>query len=108
MITLLSRAPWVGLVSGPFAWAVSTQVNARLGDWACHHQPNPIPWIALALAALAALGAAGSWHMRVLGGGSVSRTRLLVADLAALTGALFAVVILTEGVADLVFTACAR
>ena len=109
MIALLSRAPWVGLVTGPFAWAVSTQVNARLADWACHQQPNPIPWIALALAAVAALGAAGSWRIRVFGDAvAVSQTRVFIADLAALTGALFAVVILTQGAAGLVFTGCAK
>jgi hypothetical protein len=105
MVGLLNRAPWVGLVTGPVAWAVSTQVNYGLADWACRHQPNPIPWIALVLAAISALGAAASWRLRT-SGLPVSRTHVFLADLAALTGALFAVVILTQGAAGLVFTGC--
>ena len=108
MVALLSRAPWVGLITGPFALAVSTQVNNRLADWACHHQPNPIPWIALVLAAVAAVGAAGSWRIRAFGDVPVSRTQVFVADLAAVTGALFAVAILTQGAAELVVSACAK
>jgi hypothetical protein len=108
MDAVLRRAPWLGLVTGPAAWGISAQVNYGLADWACRHPPNPIPWIALALALVAAMGAVGSWRIRMLDTGDASRAHPLLADLAALTGALFALVILTQGAAGLVFTGCER
>jgi hypothetical protein len=98
---------WSGLISGPGAWAVSTQLNYALVPWQCGNHAYPIPWVALGLIIIALAGAGISflsWRRAGAGEGGVA----LAAGVGALTGVLFALVIALQGSAALIFTGCER
>ena len=44
---------WGGLLSGPLAWAISTQLNYSLVHWQCNRQVQVVLPVALLLAVLA-------------------------------------------------------
>jgi len=67
---------WGGLLSGPLAWAISTQLNYMLPGWECEHGKRLVPFVALALMIFALSGGALSWRARHTGGAA-----LLVAGL---------------------------
>jgi hypothetical protein len=110
------RASWAGLVSGPGAWIVSTQLNYALTPWICAHKMNLVPFIAVPLAAVALAGAFVSW--RAWNGAAVAESeadaaileapRPFLAGVSMLLGVLFALAILTQGAAGLVLNGCER
>ncbi|MER9586674.1 hypothetical protein [Mesorhizobium sp. M0276] len=66
---------WGGLLSGPLAWAVSTQLNYSLVHWQCNRQVPIVLPIALALALFSLLGGALSWRAKRLGGAAFKPER---------------------------------
>ncbi len=116
-MTVLGRwrgVPWAGLAAGPMAWAVNTQLGYFLVPWVCASKTNLIPPIALALALLALAGAALSWlslpPSQMDSGGSPAggEPRSMLAGIGVASGLLFALLILTQGAAGLVFHGCER
>lgn len=96
---------WSGLITGPAAWATSTQLNYALVPWQCGNHAYPIPWVALVLAIISLAGAFLSWReWRNAANGGIA----LAAGTAALAAILFAAVILLQTMASLIFTGCER
>jgi hypothetical protein len=105
---------WGGLFAGPFAWAVSTQLNYVLAPWQCTHGIRMVvPAAALALALFALLGGALSWRAWRRGGaafkpGREAGTERFVATIGMMAAGLFALVVLMQGTAGLVLDGCVR
>jgi hypothetical protein len=102
--------PWAGLAAGPAAWAVATQLNYALVPWACSRGAAwlLIPALALLLAFAAVGGGLLSLRARqgTAGGGGGGQPRHFLAMIGALAAALFALLILLQGAAGLVFSGC--
>ena len=103
---------WGGLFAGPLAWAASTQVNYLLVSWQCTHEVPIVPTLAVVLAIGALAGGVLSWRA---GGGETgstpkpeAKTDHFVATLGVLAAALFALVILMQGLAGLILDGCVR
>ncbi|TIU78389.1 MAG: hypothetical protein E5W03_20295, partial [Mesorhizobium sp.] len=47
---------WGGLLSGPLAWAISTQLNYALVHWQCNRQVQVVLPVAVLLAVFSLLG----------------------------------------------------
>jgi len=96
---------WSGLVAGPAAWAISTQLNYALVPWECGNHAYPIPWVGIVLALVSFGGGFLSWRewRRAENGGIA-----LAAGTATLAAVLFAAVILLHTMASLIFTGCER
>ena len=105
---------WAGLLSGPVAWGLSTQGNYALATPQCLSGVQPTVWMAVLLAALALAGGGLSLSAyRRIGdrpspAGRKPRTEAFYALLSMGMAVLFALVILLQGVAGLVFTGCER
>ncbi|UCI10511.1 hypothetical protein [Mesorhizobium sp. B1-1-8] len=104
---------WGGLLSGPLAWAISTQLNYALVPWQCNRQVPLVLPAALLLAVLSLLGAGLSWRAKRQGGAAFKpqRTRSterFVADLGILAALLFALVIVMQASAALILDECLR
>lgn len=104
---------WGGLLAGPLAWGVSTQLNYALVEWQCEHRLPVIPLAAAVLVLLAMAGGALSWRAWRSGGASFKserepETERFVAMLGMLTAALFALVVAMQGMASLILDECTR
>ncbi|ESZ42025.1 hypothetical protein NKH85_14330 [Mesorhizobium sp. M0924] len=113
MRALKMGTSWAGLLSGPMAWAISTQLNYALVPWQCNRQVPVVLPVALVLAVLSLLGGALSWRAKRQGGAAFKpeRTRSteqFVADLGMLAALLFALVIIVQGSAALILDECLR
>ncbi|MER8915961.1 hypothetical protein NKI32_19255 [Mesorhizobium sp. M0761] len=113
MRALKMGTSWGGLLSGPVAWAISTQLNYALVPWQCNRQVPVVLPVALVLAVLSLLGGALSWRAKRQGGAAFKpeRTRSseqFVADLGMLAALLFALVIIMQGSAALILDECLR
>lgn len=113
MRALRSGTSWAGLLAGPMAWAISTQLNYALVEWQCGSRLPVIQLAALALILVALAGGAVSWRAWRCGGASFKAERTLdterfVSMLGMLTAALFAAVILMQGLASLILDECTR
>ena len=101
---------WAGLLSGPGAWALSTQLNYALVPWDCPRQLGVVPWTALLLVLFALGGGALSW--RALRRPDIvarpERTARFIALLGIWAALLFALIVALQGSAGLVFTGCER
>jgi hypothetical protein len=101
---------WAGLLSGPGAWALSTQLNYALVPWDCPRQLGIVTWTALLLVLLALSGGALSW--RAFRWPDVAarpvRTERFIALLGLGAALLFALIVALQGSAGLVFTGCER
>ncbi|TIX20626.1 hypothetical protein, partial [Mesorhizobium sp.] len=98
MRALRMGTSWGGLLSGPMAWAISTQLNYALVPWQCNGQVSVVLPLALVLAVLSLLGGALSWRAKRQGGAAFKpeRTRSteqFVANLGIIAALLFALVI---------------
>ena len=106
-----SGISWAGLAAGPAAWAVSTQLNYSIAHWQCTAKAFPSPWLS-ALAVLVALaGTFLSWRALNDPGHGIpppetARTRRFLAGGSLGIGALFALVILLQLAAGLIFGGC--
>lgn len=105
---------WAGLVSGPVAWGLSTQGNYALATPQCLSGIHPTPWIALLLAVMALAGGVLSFatHRQTAAdpgsGERKPRTEAFYAMLSIGMAVLFALVILLQGFAGMVFSGCER
>ncbi|MBZ9811563.1 hypothetical protein LB542_26915 [Mesorhizobium sp. BR1-1-9] len=104
---------WGGLLSGPLAWAVSTQLNYSLVPWQCNHQVPVVLPLALLLALFSLMGGALSWQAKRQGGAAFKPERTrgtehFVASLGMLAALLFALVIIMQGSAALILDECLR
>lgn len=113
MRALRSGTSWAGLLAGPLAWSISTQLNYALVDWQCRHQWPAIPLAAAILALSAAGGGALSWRAWLNGGASFKLgrepdTERFVAVLGMLAAGLFALVVVMQGAASLILDECTR
>ncbi|MBS7700025.1 MULTISPECIES: hypothetical protein [unclassified Chelatococcus] len=104
---------WGGLLAGPCAWAISTQLNYALVEWQCATRFPVIPINALGLTLIALAGGALSWRAWRKGGAAFKPERALsterfVSMIGMLTAVLFAAVILMQGVAALILDECTR
>ena len=108
---MVSRAlAWAGLVAGPTAWALSTQINYTIATRICAHAGYATVLVTVVLALLAAAGSILSWQARrAIQAGShptTSHADAFGAIVSAGAAALFTLVILLQGVAGLVFYGC--
>jgi hypothetical protein len=102
---------WAGLAAGPFAWAVSFQLNYSIAHWQCVAKSHPAPLFSLLALLVAAGGAVLSWRAWQVpdhgtGPPMAAHARRFLAGASAGIGALFALVILLQLVAGLVFGGC--
>src|SRR5919108_2495444 len=107
MRALRAGTSWGGLLAGPLAWGISTQLNYSVVEWQCEHKLPVIPLAALVLALIAAAGGVLSWRAWQYGGASFKPERELgterfVSMLGMLTAALFALVVVIQGAASLI------
>jgi hypothetical protein len=101
-----------GLILGPASWALNTQLNYSLLEWACSRGANPTPIIAAVLALSSLGGAVLSWlawqrHDRP----SIDkdgRPHHLLSGIGVAAGILFAVVIGMQGIGGLLLQPCLR
>lgn len=102
------------MLSGPAAWALSTQGNYALATPQCLSGLHPTPWIALVLAAVALAGGGlsfAAWRRTAThpaSGPRKVRTEMFYALLSIGMSVLFALVILLQAYAGMVFTGCER
>lgn len=105
---------WAGLLSGPVAWGLSTQGNYALALPQCLSNGHPTPWIALLLALLALAGGGLSFmaYRHTAAEPAISgrkpRTEMFYSLVSIGIAVLFALVILLQGFAGMVFTGCER
>jgi hypothetical protein len=113
-VTGMRGVSWAGLLSGPAAWGLSTQGNYALAMPQCLSGVHPTPWVALLLALIALAGGALSFltYRRTAAhpeqGDRKPRTETFYAVLSMGVAVLFALVILLQGFAGMVFTGCER
>jgi hypothetical protein len=112
---LQTMSPWAGLLTGAGAWAANQQINYTLAPWMCGSSLQAVPVISVALALVALAG--GFVSARVWWSRSRPASKTIEADglpslfLAGIglgAAVLFAIVILVQGAAGLVFTGCER
>jgi hypothetical protein len=106
---------WSGLAVGPAAWAIDTQLNYALVDWACAKGWNPTPAIAAVLTLISLAAAASSfvaWQRHDGPGMPIpeqdGHPRQLLSGIGVAAGVLFAVVIALQGLAGLMLGPCLR
>ena len=101
---------WAGLLAGPGAWAVATQLHYVLVPWACAHGIAwaLVPALAASFAALAGAGAALSWQARRMAPAEdeENQTHRFLGGLGAALALLFAGLILLQGLGGAFFTGC--
>jgi hypothetical protein len=104
---------WAGLALGPAAWAVGQQLGYWIVPWVCARGAWPTnAAVSLAAAIAAGAGAVLSWRSRqalragVGGDAEFVQSRAFLAAISALLGALFAVAMLFQAMAGLIFGGC--
>jgi hypothetical protein len=108
-LATINFSSWAGLFAGPAAWFFAQQAGAWTVVPRCADHSASVLFINAASFAFALAGAWLSWRARREPAGSASPARVsFVATLSALMAFLFAVVILVQGSAALVFTGCER
>lgn len=107
--------PSAGLYAGPFAWFISTQGNYALVPWVCAHKLPVIPILAAVLIMVSLFGAVLSWRAFASSGAvphgdstGAGRPHRFVAVVGIMMAMLFALVILVQGAAGVVFDGCER
>lgn len=110
-MVLRNGISWAGLLAGPAAWAVSFQTGYALVPWQCANGSGLVPWISAAgiVAALAGgLLSWRAWNAPLLSPGPPAhkRTRVFVAALSVGAASLFALVMILQLLAGLIFEGC--
>ena len=107
-------ATGAGLITGPAAWAISTQLHYAMAPWICRGGWHVVPFSAALLVLLALAGAFLSWrHWRRRRSGPMSERPdggapyEMLAVLGMLSGPLFALIIVLQAAASLIVTGCA-
>ncbi len=116
MAGLISRGlPSAGIFAGPVAWMIDTQANYALVPWVCATQIRAVPMVAVAMLVVSFAGAFLSWRGYASRGGMRNpddalggRPHRVVALVGIGTALLFALVIVVQGAAGLVFHGCER
>lgn len=106
---------WVGILAGPFAWALHQETSYALVQWACHHRmPMVLHWVSLAFLLIALGGTFLSWRLYL----RVRRRPLLDSEdsdaprpefmtvLGMATSSLFALVILAQAIPSFILDPC--
>lgn len=111
MQAIRNGIPWAGLAAGPAAWAVSFELNYSIAHWQCAANSHPAPWFSLIGIVVALTGAFLSWrawgnHDHGLGPPMAAHARRFLAGASLGVSALFALVILLQLMAGLVFGGC--
>jgi hypothetical protein len=105
--------PSAGLIGGPLAWGISTQLNYALSPWLCDTSVPVVELIATVLVILSLAGALLSWralrHLRD-GPGIDAPTSYaphrMIALVGVAAGLLFALIIAMQGTAALFLDGC--
>ena len=107
--------PSAGLYAGPVAWFISTQGNYALTPWMCANKIPVVPMLAVLLVALSLFGGFLSWRAFAMARfapphdeTSAGRPHRFVAVIGIMMAVLFALVIMVQGIAGVVFTGCER
>jgi hypothetical protein len=116
MAASVSRGiPSAGIFAGPAAWLIDTQANYALVPWVCASRVPAVPLVAAAMFVLALVGAFLSWRAYATVAGSAApdsphggRPHRFTALIGIAMALLFAVVILVQGAAGIVFHGCER
>jgi hypothetical protein len=97
------------------AWFISTQGNYALAPWVCAHKLPAIPALAAALVVLSLFGGFLSWRAYATASPvpqpdmtGAGRPHRFVATLGIMMALLFALVIVVQGTAGVVFNGCER
>jgi hypothetical protein len=105
--------PSAGLISGPLAWGISTQLNYALAPFACSSGLPLIEIVATALVAFSLVGTLFSWQAwrRLHDGMDVNAPNshaphLMIAVLGIAAGLLFGLVVAMQGTAALFLDGC--
>lgn len=111
MQAIRTGVSWAGLAAGPTAWAISQQLGYSIAYWQCHAGFPLTASISLVGAAAAMAGALLSWRAgrdRRHGTGPPlsARTRAFLAEASTGIGALFALILLAQMAAGLIFNGC--
>jgi hypothetical protein len=101
-----ARGAWAGLVLGPGAWALNTQLGYALTSWICAHHVDLVPWLAAGCALVALAGALVS--LRVWRDGGRQASSRFIAAMSAAIATLFTLAILVQGAAGLFLHGCER
>jgi hypothetical protein len=107
-------ALWTGILAGPTVWLLSFEANFALAPWACEFN-NKIALIVVTLVALILVAGSGllAWReWNAVGkvwpggaGGALARERIMAAG-GVLFSAMFFLVILAQGIPNLLMGAC--
>jgi hypothetical protein len=105
--------PSAGLISGPLAWGISTQLNYALAPFACGSPVPTIELVATALVLLSFAGALLSWRAwrRLRDGEDVNlpgshSPHLMIAVIGVAAGLLFGLIVAMQGTAALFLDGC--
>lgn len=110
-----SPAGWAGLVLGPAAWGVSTQLNYALAPYTCVQYRIAVAAVALALTLISFAGA--YWSARSFSGDGIraelrdtrgGRPHRMVNLFGLLAGILFGVTIAVQAAAGIILDGCLR
>ena len=114
-VNAMTSVPSAGIFVGPTAWLTNQQLNYMLVPWICAHQIPLVPVSALVSAMVSLVGAYVSWRgyrsagpEPVAGSAGSGHPHRFVAILGIGMAFLFAVAILVQGAAGLVFHGCER
>jgi hypothetical protein len=101
-----------GLMIGPLAWAINTQLGQILPDLECSNRFPLLAGISITLALLSLAAGVLSWRCDIEESearpADVIETPNFIAMLGALTGALFAFPLLLQALSAVVLTGCER
>jgi hypothetical protein len=109
---------WVGILAGPVAWLVHFQTSYALVLWVCAHGHESILHVVSLLCVIGALaGAAVAWRefnarqqstaRRMEEEEPITRSRFMAA-VGMMNSALFALVIVAQGIPSFIISPCAR
>jgi hypothetical protein len=110
-----TNVPSAGIFVGPAAWIINQQLNYMLVPWICAHQVRLVPIVAVVMAAICLAAAVVSWRgyraagpEPVMGSPQSGQPHRFVGMIGVAIALLFAVAILAQGAAGLVFHGCER